>query len=502
MLACNPAVNDSQVPPLRIAIRTPGNLDPALLKDQAANLIARQIHEPLVRFDPRTLDLIPGLAEKWRMHDGGARFVFTLKSDAKFHNGRRVVADDVRFSLSRLARKSTQSELAFLMDSVAGFEATAITGSAPELAGVSVIDERNVEVRLSAPWVDFPYVLTHSATAPLPKPEFEAGPAGFKDAPIGTGPYRLASAVAQGQDFSIKRAPSNEHGPREVQFKIYDDPEGAWRDFNRGLVDAVEAPARFIENARSRFGAGGFQSLAAGLYLGINVKKVPDIRVRQAIALSIDRASIAEQVYGDLLIPSANLTPTGISGRNRTACGDLCKLNTKRAVSLLRETYGQAPLPAFNLDFETNASNDLVAARIKEDLEAVGLTVNLQGRDLPGFFGALGERNHDLFRFGWVADYPLADWFMNPLFRSGSLDNNTGFSSPEIDARLAAARAEPGKTARLEAYRDLERQLVQEVAVVGLGQFRSRWAASLRVRGFYADQLGGFDVSRLEVHAP
>ncbi len=502
MWACNPAVNDPQVPPLRIAIRTPGNLDPALLKDQAANLIARQIYEPLVRFDPDSLDLIPGLAEKWRMHDGGARFVFTLKSDAKFHNGRRVVAEDVRFSLSRLARKSTQSELAFLLDSVVGFEATAITASAPELAGVSVLDERNVEVRLNKPWVDFPYVLTHPATAPLPKQEFEAGPAGFKEAPIGAGPYRLTSAVAHGQDFSLKAARSDQHGPRDVQFKIYDDPEGAWRDFNRGLVDVVEVPARFIEDARSRFGSAGFQPVAAGLYLGINVKKVSDLRVRQAIALSINRAAIAEQVYAGLLIPSANLIPMGIAGRNRTACGDLCKLNPKHAVSLLRETYGGAPLPALNLDFETNASNDLLAARIKEDLGAIGLTVNLQGRDLAGFFGALGERNHDLFRFGWVAEYPLADWFMNPLFRSGSLDNNTGFSSPEIDDRLAAARAEPGKTARRAAYRDLERRLVQEVAVIGLGQFRSRWVAPLRVGGFYADQLGGFDVSRLEVHAP
>lgn len=436
------------------------------------------------------------------MHDGGARFIFTLKSGAKFHNGRRVVAEDVRFSLSRLARKSTQSELAFLLDSVAGFEATAITGSAAELAGVAVLDDRNVEVRLTMPWVDFPYVLTNVATAPVPKQEFEAGPAGFKDAPIGAGPYRLTSAVARGQDFSLEAIRPAGRSPQKVLFKIYDDSEGAWRDLNRGLVDVAETPSRFIEDARSRFGVGGFQPVAVGLYLGINVKKVPDVRVRQAIALSINRAALADQVYAGALIPSANLTPAGIAGRNRTACGDLCKLNPKRAISLLRDTYGGAPLPAFNLDFEANPSNDLLAARVKEDLAAVGLNVNLLGRDLPGFFGALGERNHDLFRFGWVAEYPLADWFMNPLFRSGSLDNNTGFSSPEIDDRLAAARAEPRKTPRLAAYRDLERKLVQEVAVVGLGQFRNRWAASPRVEGFYADQLGGFDVSRLDVRAP
>jgi len=501
--ASNPAGNSADdAPPLRIAIQAPGNLDPALLKDHSANLVARQINEPLLRFDSTTLGLVPALAEKWQVHDAGARFVFTLKRGAKFHNGQPVVAEDVRYSLSRLARKSTQSELAFLLDSVAGFEAVSITGAAAELAGISVLNDRDVEIRLKEPWLDFPYVLTHPATAPVPKKDFEAGPEVFKTAPVGTGPYRLTSAVAHGQDFAIDAVRPAEHAPHRVQFKIYDDPEGAWRDFNRGLVDVVETPARFVDDARSRFGPGGFQPVAAGIYLGINVKKIPDIRVRRAIALSINRSAIAEQVYAGALLPSANLIPAGIKGRNRTACGDLCKLNPKRAAFLLRETYGDAPRPALTLDFEANPTNDLFAARIKEDLAAAGLTVNLQGRDLPGFFGALGEHNHDLFRFGWVAEYPLADWFLNPLFRSGSLDNNTGFSSPEIDAALAAARANSRTTARLEAYRDLERRLLQEVAVVGIGQFRSRWAASQRVGDFFADQLGGFDVSRLDVRAP
>ncbi|HVF11626.1 MAG TPA: ABC transporter substrate-binding protein, partial [Actinomycetota bacterium] len=203
MSACtSPSQTKVELPDsLRIAIRQPSTLDPASLRDPAGLLIARQIFEPLVRIDNKTLEIKPALARSWQSLDGGTRYVFKLRN-ARFHNGRNVTSEDVRFALNRLARKDTGSEVAFLLETVVGFPAVNGTGTATELEGVKSLDEKTLEIRLSIPWVEFPYVLSHPSTTPIPRQEFEANPAGFKDAPIGSGPY-LVKPLAQRQDFSL-----------------------------------------------------------------------------------------------------------------------------------------------------------------------------------------------------------------------------------------------------------------------------------------------------------
>lgn len=486
---------------LRIAIRQPSTLDPASLRDPAGLLIARQIFEPLVRIDNRTLDVKPALAQSWQSLDGGTRYVFKLRN-AKFHNGRNVTSEDVRFALNRLARKDTGSEVAFLLETVVGFPAVNGTGTATELEGVKSLDERTIEIRLSLPWVEFPYVLSHPSTSAIPRQEFESNPAGFKDAPIGSGPYRVLPAP-QRQDFSLVRF-NGYWGTKpkinKVDLLIYEQVSGAWRDFEKNELHVVEVPPGQISRARSRYGDRGFGPVAAGIYIGFNLKRFPDVRLRQAVSLALDRDEISHSIYDDTLRPSQGIVPEGLSGRDPEACAEFCERDLTRAKVLIKEAFPQGP-PEIKFNYQQGPPHDAVARSLQQSLAEIGIKLIPQPQELGSFFDTLDKEEQDIFRLGWVAEYPLADWFIEPLFRSGSPDNHTGYAVPEVDELMKQARSAPDRRNRQRLYRSLESRLTRELALIPVGHFRNHYAAQRFVHGFYVDQVGGFEIAKLEFRA-
>jgi oligopeptide transport system substrate-binding protein len=492
-------------PRLSVAIGRPFSIDPVALKDRAGNLVARQVFEPLVRFDPNTSTLQPGLAQSWEVLDGGARFVFHIRGGARFHNGRDVTAEDIRYSLSRLARKSTVSETAFLLDSVAGFEAVNVTEEAKELAGVTAVDASTVEIRLSAPWVDFPYVLTSPATAPVPKAEFEANPGAYTERPIGNGPYQLAAPIRAGRPINLRRFIGYRgESPqiRTISFLVYDQTDAAWRDFEEGSVDVAEAPPGRLPFAEAKYGSAGFTPHAAALYIAFNLRnpKFADARFRRAISLAINREPISRSIYADALTPAHGLVPPGIPGGGDPACGPACTRNLEEAKTLLQAVF-PGGVPEIAYDFPSGVADEDLATSIQSSLAEAGikLTPRPRERELHAFLDLLQSRQHEMFRLAWPAEYPLADWFLTPLFRSASPDNHSSYAVAAIDSALSKARATQDPAQRQALYREVERKVLEEMAVIPVGFFRNHHVAGKRVTGFYVDSLGAFEVRRLQV---
>lgn len=496
-----PADKSSAASEIRIAIRQISSLDPAHLNNAGALLAGRQLFEPLVTFDPKNLQLKPALARRWEVLDQGSRFVFHLRPGAKFHNGQEVTAEDVVFSLNRLARRETASEVAFLLDQIQGFQGVNESGDVPDLQGLRVVDPLTVEVRLVASWYDFPYVLTSPATAPIPQAALLANPDGFATAPVGAGPYRLPAPFERGDDFSLDRFPGywgRSPAISTISFLLYDQIASSWKDFQSGLVDISEVPPGSISSAQARYGKAGFSPVAATVYLGFNVGEVPDPRVRRAVSMAIDRRSIAHDIYDNVLLPADSLVPPGLR-ISRGACAGDCKHDPETARALVRQAYPAGDQPPIAFDYQVGGPQEELAKALQVDLAEAGVTITPRPTDLPGLFDRLDSGGQELFRLGWAADYPLADWFLTPLFRSASDVNYTGLADPEIDAMITRARSEPNQNRRAQLYRSLERMELRTLSIIPIGYFRNRFAASENVRGFYADRLGGFQVSRLRM---
>lgn len=484
---------------IRVAIRQPSSVDPVKLRDGAGILVARQVFETMADFDPRTSALVEGMAE-WETHDGGSRFVFRLKPGTKFHSGRDVTAEDVRFSLNRLAGKDTGSEVAFLLDSVAGFERVNTTGEATELEGVQALDATTLEIRTSAPWMDFPYVLTHPSTAPIPRGEFEADPGAFERQLIGTGPYSFTAPIQPGRNIQLARVGTPHRGIRRVDFVIYDRTEDAYRDFEEERVTIAEVPPSKIGVARAKHGEAGFAPVSSGIYLGFNLAnpKFADVRLRRAISMGIDRVVISESMYAGAISPATGLVPERIPGRNPKACSGDCTRDIAKASALVREVFPEGA-PPIAYDHPAGEPNEAIAKSLVADLAEIGIRLEPRSRqaEVTAYFDLIAAGGQEMFLLPWPGEYPHPDWFLNPLFRSGSSDNHTQYSVVEVDDLLNRARAAPNLSERLALYGQIEQRVLADMPVIPVGFFRSRFVASDEIDGFHVDALGGFEISRL-----
>ena len=101
--------------------------------------------------------------------------------------------------------------------------------------------------------------------------------------------------------------------------------------------------------------------------------------------------------------------------------------------------------------------------------------------------------DQEMYRLGWIAEYPVADVFLSSLFASDSPDNHSGFSSKKIDKLLAKAHKEADEDKRIELYRKAEQKIMAEVPIVPIGTFVTHWAAQETVENVFFDVMGGFD---------
>ena len=231
------------------------------------------------------------------------------------------------------------------------------------------------------------------------------------------------------------------------------------------------------------------------VFYGLNVKS-PDLgdpRFRQAITLAIDRKEIVDNVYQGSVGLATGLVADGVPRRNPDACGDRCRHDPDRARALLAETFPDGKIPEVAIDHDDDATQAQVAQVIKTDLDTVGIPAVLRPHPFADYGTFLVSGQQELFRLGWIADYPSPDGFLTPLFSSSSPDNLTGLASPEIDQTLASARSEADPAKRLALYLKAEQLVLDQYVVVPVAQLQSRMVASSRVKGFDLDPIGTFD---------
>lgn len=490
---------------LRIGVRQPSTLDPVMRANPSDLLIARQIYEPLVGFDPQSGSLVARLASSWEALDGGRTFRFHLRSQARFQNGAAVTAGDVAFELNRLARKATNSSLAHLLSPVVGFDAVHNTGAADTLSGVKVDDDHTLTISLGDAWYEFPYVLTDPATAPIPAGAFQADPTGFMRHPVGSGPYALAPGSGLPGDLVLRRSKDYWGAPppiASVRFATRASPAQVLGDLSTGSLDVGEVPSDGMSPALAAFGSRGYTPLAAEIDLGFNLADpaLADARLRQAISLAIDRQAIAATAYGDVVVPANGLMPRGLAGHTDLACRAACGHDLAKARSLVQEVSGTAQ-PEIAFDFPQGGANDAVAAELISELAAVGIKVQGRSRSPADFLSTLNAAGQEMFLWIWVADYPLADWFLSPLFSPNSPDNHTGYKDSGVQDLLTKAHSTADPAARIGLEQQAEQKVLGDLPMTPVAFFRNHYAARREVQGFYVDVLGGFDVARLSLPA-
>ncbi len=479
---------------LRVAISEPGTLDPMRIGDPGSVLVVRQLFEGLTRWDPAAQEVVPAAAESWTSDKKGKKWTFKLRRGMTFHDGTAVTADDFKYAFDRIALRKNASDIAYTLERIQGFIEVNQLGDANKLSGVKAKDDYTLEITLYDPYFDLPAVLTHPGLVPVPKDAVEAIDT-FLAQPIGNGPFAMAAPWQAGEEVDLIAFDDaiETPGVDGIRMIPFSDPAESWLVFRDEQLDISEIPVGQFQAAEEVYGDQAVQPFLAGYYYGFNLK-TPQLKkrnVRLAINIAIDREAIAGKIYRGSLVLPRGIVPAGMPGFENEVCGSLCVPDPDRAAQIVKNL--PAKYRQIQLDYTKGQPHGKVARSIEKDLEDVGFAVNTRGYPFGRYLEKLRKGDHRLFRFGWIAEYPVPDVFLSSLFGSDSGDNQTGFKNSKVDDLLDRAHSESDADKRTELYVRAEEKIMAEIPIVPIGTFEFHWAAQPTVNDLLFDSTGGFD---------
>lgn len=502
---------------LRYAIAEPGAIVPVQAAEQDELAVVDSLFDSLTRWAPSSagavtdLDVKPAAASRWSSEDA-LTWTFQLRRRATYHDGTPVTAADFKFAWELAV---TLDEVGYHLRDVEGYEALR-DGEADGLSGVRAVDERTLEVRLASPQAEFPAVVGHPALGPLPRGLWQADPEGFREQPVGNGPFAMSEPWARGQFVRVSpyegwrnriRRPS----VTEVVFQVF-DPDTAYLAFQQGRLDFTLLPPGALEDAEEHFGASADGYTGPGVlrgdaptlyYLAFNVRQRPfdDVEVRRALSLAIDRDGLAETLLGGNVSAARSLTPPVLAGARPDSC-----LACRHDPDTAREIFAQRDITSLTLWINDGGGHDRVARRIRRDLLRVGVRLQIETADFDAYLDAVETGTAGWFRSGWRVDYPTVDNALYPILHTSSAGdaevahNQGGYGAADVDALLDRARATLDRDERHELYGQAEElALNRDQALVPLFTYRHSAVASDRVGGLVYDPMALVELVDVEI---
>jgi ABC-type transport system substrate-binding protein len=248
-------------------------------------------------------------------------------------------------------------------------------------------------------------------------------------------------------------------------------------------------------------GRSGFEPYPAELFYGFNLRlaKFKDVRFRQAIVHAIDRDALVRVVYDNQVRPTNGIVADGIPGHQPNACGDTCTYDPAKAKALLADEFGSKAIPAINIDFDDDPTQQAVAQAMQANLKAVGITANLRSYSYTDYLKFASSGQQELFRLAWIGAYASPDAFLTPLFYTGQPDNVTGFASDDFDTLIRSAREQTDPAKSTAAYQSAEKVVMSQVPVIPIAQYETHTLVSSRVRNLSMSAFGTFDASQVQL---
>ena len=456
----------------------PPTLDPHITTDSTSAVIVNEVFGGLVTINPE-IEIVPDLAEDWDISPDGKVFTFRLRQDAKFHDGRLVVAEDFRWSLERAADPLTESPVADLyLADILGV-ADKLSGKTQSIRGLRVIDDHTLELTIDAPKSYFLAKMTYPTGFVVDRQNVEGNKNDWVFEPNGTGPFRL-ERYEIGETIILGRNNLYHLGPPfldTVEFILsggdpmlmYENDEIHLTGLGLADLERVQDP----DNPLRAELATAPPSFSVS-FIGLNVNEPPfdDPKFRLALNYAVNKKEIATSALSDLVVPAVGVIPPGFPSYNTDLKG--YGYDPEKAKRLLSESrYGAdtGSIPRITLSIAGNfgASVGLdMEVMLRSWEETLGVEVEIQQTEWATFLQDLHKRRFQMFAIGWSADYPDPQDFLDILFHSESTNNWGGYSNREVDSLLEKARVEPDQVARFQQYNVIEQLIVDDAPWVPL----------------------------------
>ena len=481
-------------------------MDPLTSYDEISNMGLKLTFEGLIDYDEH-VDFVPRIARALpEVSEDGREYTFHLRDDVRFHNGRAVTAEDVRWSMERMLSPELGSPGAVFYQLLDGYEDYR-AGRAEHVRGIEVLGSHSIRFRLTQADQTFMNAMAMTFAYPVPREVYEELGASFAMHPVGTGAFVVETwepgvrvVFRRNEDFFV---PGRPYVDRMV-FELNLDRGPAFMRFQNADLDHIHRtqPTDYVwlrQQERWRPYWTEYPGLDVwGLEMNCGLAPFDDVHVRRAVAFALDGARWRRARANRLLITGQPI-PTALMGYDADLPGahhfDLERAREEmrlagHPVTRQGDRWVAEGIGPVSLWVGAGDTGRVYGELAQQDLAQIGIEVEIRQVAFTTYLTETGRPGQvQIFLGGWSADFPDPANFLDVLFSSASIheegsENRSFYSNPELDALLARARVERDRDARRQLYREASAIVVRDApwAFVFANLRQQAWQPYVRYR--------------------
>lgn len=485
----------------------PETLDPTLNVYSRSSIVLQNLFRGLYKRDKDGI-LVPALAESHTVSDDGLVYTFKLKDGLKWSDGTALTANDFEYSWKRVLNPEVASQASYEMFYIKNGEKYNKGEVSVDEVGIKAKDDITLEVTLENPTAYFVDLTASASFFPVKKEFVEASTPWTKSPSTYacTGPFMLKEIKPQEKYVLVKNP--NYVDAKNVKLDVLDivfieSSEAqlvAYKNNEIQVSDGISSQA--LQEFKNS--ADYMVSPRIGTYyLDINCDKEPfnDPRVRKALAMTIDRKVIVENILQASYKPAYAFVPYGIpyaldpTKDFREVGGDLFKQNIEEAKKLLAEAgfpNGEG-FPVLN--YKTlNSASDLDIAQTLQNMwqENLGIKVEITTYESKVYWDELHNGTYDVCRDGWTGDYPDPMTNLAILHIDESTDDTrwSGAKAEEFSSYLDSNKKTIDQDVRMKNFLDAENVLMDDMPVIPVYFMTNTYIVKENVTGVIKNFIG------------
>ncbi len=446
------------------------SLDPAITHGGASGYVGL-LFSGLVRLGPQ-LQILPDLAESWVTGPAGDVYTFTLRANLRFQSGAPLTAESVKYSWERAADPKTKSDTTSIyLGDIVGVK-DKLAGKANQISGLTAVDARTLVVRLAGPRPYFLAKLTYPTAFVVDSKNVAGSTDKWMFQPNASGPYELKENLT-GKALVFERNLAY-HDQARIPYLVYrEDLSGTpLAAYQTGDVDVATVGPNDVLRVRSAADPLHAEWQATTtmctnmLLIDVTHPPTDDPAVRQALALGLDRDTLIQRLAQDVSVRADSILPPGMPGFATDLPRFAFDASAARA-ALARSKYaGNVPVLVLNEPGRGGQPSAYLTAVAEMWRQNLGLKVQIKQLDPADYDAAARAQHGNVLTYGWCADYPDPENFLDTLFHSGGDFNVSGYSDSEVDTWLELARTAIDVGQRLALYHQVENRLLGDVVVI------------------------------------
>lgn len=489
--------------------------DPINASDRYSGNETGKVYEGLYEFHPlkRPYELMPNLAESLPVvSPDGLTYTFKLKKGVLFHDspafkdgiGREMIADDVIYSIKRLADPKLNAKGWWLLDGrILGLNewrtkhaTLEASNYDEEIEGLKKVDNYSIQIKLTKPFPQFLYALAMPYTFIVAKEAVTHFGNEFLNYPVGTGPFILPKyeqssmiTYVRNPKFRDKFYPSEgEEGDEKlglladagkkiplvdkINVHIVVESQPKWLSFMKGKDDLLEVkdvniqqtitPTKELRPEHKEKGIRMFLNPVLDVtYFAFNNEEpiFKDKRVRQAMNLAFDRAGYNKLFHENTAVEANGPVPPGLAGYRKEFKNPYIKLDIEQAKKLLAEAgYPNGKgFPTIVVQTRSDTISRQQVEFFEKSMEKIGINIDVGMNTWPELVNKVTKKQHQMYTMAWGADYPDAENFLGLLYcpNQSPGSNGANYCNPEFDAIYQTATIMQDSPERTSQYEKL-----------------------------------------------